>query len=179
MAGLGPDGLVEGRNCGSCSLCCKVLHIGWLTPSKPANRWCTHCKPGQGCSIWNATIPQECLNYFCQWRRMPQLGDAWRPDRTGFLINRQNETLPFEVVVDPGRPDSWRREPYYSQLKRAAHSAIEQKSAFVVQVGSRQWILLPDGEVPVPNGLENTDFRIEPASGQASGYRVVFLKSVQ
>jgi hypothetical protein len=159
VAGLDARGLVEGRQCGSCSLCCKVYDIDWLDKPKPAGKWCHNCKPGRGCSIWK-TVPQKCEDFFCSWRRMPQLDDSWRPDRSGFIIHRQAEHLPFEIVPDPGRPNAWRAEPYYSQLKRAAQSAIEQGTIFVVIVGGRHTFLMPDGEIAVPAGLENTDFRV-------------------
>lgn len=160
QSGLDERGLVIGRQCGSCSLCCKVYKIDWLDKPKPAGKWCHNCKPGQGCSIWQS-VPQKCLDFYCSWRRMPQLGDDWRPDRAGFIMHRQDAHLPYEIVPDPGRPNSWRLEPYYSQLKRAAQSAVEQGTVLLVISGGRHTILLPDGEVPVPPGLENTDFRVE------------------
>jgi hypothetical protein len=44
--------LVPGRECGSCSMCCKVYNIAEI--SKPAGKWCSHCKPGKGCVIHDA-----------------------------------------------------------------------------------------------------------------------------
>ena len=159
MSELASEGLVPGRDCGSCSLCCKVLKIDWLAAPKPGGKWCPHCAPGRGCGIWT-NRPSGCATYFCEWRRLPQLGDEWRPDRAGFLISRPDPARPYEIVVDPGRANSWRQEPYYTQLKNAAASAIANRQALVVQVGGRQWILLPDGDQPVPPGKENHDFRL-------------------
>ena len=160
-ARLDESGLVKGRECGSCSMCCKVLRVDWFEPVKEAGKWCQHCRPGKGCAIWD-TRPQQCGAWHCNWRKNPELGDQWRPDRSGFLINRSALHMPFEVIVDPSKPDSWRKEPYYSVLKRAAAALIAEKSILVVQIGARQILMLPDNEVPVPKGLENTDFRIEP-----------------
>src|SRR6516165_9574581 len=38
------------RECGKCSLCCKLLPIREL--NKPIDTWCPHCRPGHGgCTI--------------------------------------------------------------------------------------------------------------------------------
>jgi hypothetical protein len=159
---ISPPLLVAGRSCGTCSMCCKVFNVSWLDRPKPAGKWCHHCKPGKGCAIWQ-DIPQRCADYYCLWRLKDQLDDRWRPDVSGFVISLESGSLPYSVMVDPGRPDSWRKEPYYSGLQRAALSAIEAQKVFVVIVGARHWVLLPDGDVPVPAGLENTDFRVTRA----------------
>lgn len=171
----GADGLVIGRECGSCTLCCKVFDIPWLDKPKPAGKWCSHCKPGAGCSIWE-TIPQKCGEFYCLWRKEAQLGDDWRPDKAGFVIGHESANLPFSVKVDPGRADAWRKEPYITGLRNAAASAIAHQNVVVVIVGTRQWILLPDGDVPVPIGLENTDFRIYQETPLLGGnWKVRFL----
>ena len=38
-----------GRECGACTLCCKVFDVPVL--EKPAGQWCKHCLPGRGCGI--------------------------------------------------------------------------------------------------------------------------------
>lgn len=176
MAGeIGPDGLVVGRSCGSCSLCCKVFKVDWLDRPKPAGKWCHHCQPGKGCAIWQ-NVPAKCADFYCRWRMDPQLGDEWRPDRAGFLISKASPYLPHEINVDPGKPDAWRKEPYYSALKIAARSAVAEKMALIVLVGARHWIMLPDGDVAVPHGLENTDFRIYQETPLLGGaWKVTFL----
>lgn len=172
---VGPDGLVVGRSCGTCSLCCKVLKIDWLEPPKSGGKWCSHCMPGAGCKIWEQR-PSGCAEYYCMWRRNPALGDEWRPDKAGFLINLEAEHMPYSVSVDPGRADSWRKEPYYSGLKRAAISALEHQKVLLVIVGARHWIMLPDSDIQVPLGLENTDFRVYRDTPMLGGqWRVRFL----
>ena len=176
---IGPDGLVVGRTCGPCTMCCKVLKIDWLEPPKAAGQWCGYCKPGQGCKIWE-NRPDGCAAYHCHWRRDPRLGDEWRPDKAGFLINLEAAHLPYSVSVDPGRSDSWRKEPYYSGLKRAALSAIAHQKILVVIVGQRHWLVLPDGDVQVPAGLENTDFRVFQETPLLGGrWKIQFLQSGQ
>jgi hypothetical protein len=163
MLQLDEKGLVAGRSCGSCTLCCKVFDVSWLEKPKPAGAWCHHCAPGKGCSIWQDR-PSRCMDYHCLWRLNPNMGEEWRPDKAGFIMSEESATLPFSVTVDPTKPNSWRREPYYSGLKTAARAAIAKKRAIVIVVGARQWVMLPDGDVPVPQGLENTDFSLSQAA---------------
>src|SRR5262245_34979797 len=66
-----------GRQCGDCSLCCKLLNIDEL--NKPANTWCQHCRPGKGgCSIY-ADRPPDCRTFACGWLTHPEFGDIWKP----------------------------------------------------------------------------------------------------
>lgn len=147
------------RSCGACSLCCKLFDIDWLDRSKPAGKWCHHCQPGKGCGIWQ-NLPQRCGEYFCDWRVNAKLTDEWRPDRCGFLINHSASELPYEVIVDAGRPDAWRKEPYYSALKRAAKGAVESNQTIIVMVGARRWLMLPEDDVAIPPEHFDSDFHI-------------------
>lgn len=151
--------LVAGRECGSCSLCCKVMTITYMDPPKAGGKWCSHCSPGKGCAIWQDR-PQGCADFHCDWRKNAQLSDDWRPDRCGFVINKAAEHLPFEIIVDPGRPDAWRKEPYYSALKGACRIAAEKRQAMMVLVGPRRWLMLPDKDVAVPTEHYASDYRI-------------------
>ena len=60
-----------GRECGDCTLCCKVMAIEQL--AKPASAWCPHCKPGRGCRIY-ADRPAECRAFSCLWLVNDRLG---------------------------------------------------------------------------------------------------------
>src|SRR5712671_1135318 len=71
---IGPN-MRTSRTCGECSLCCKLLPIAVL--DKQANLWCQHCKPGNGCSIYNIR-PQVCTDYHCGWL-LGVLNDNWYP----------------------------------------------------------------------------------------------------
>src|SRR5580698_7880286 len=57
--------LVPGRECGSCTLCCKVYHVAEI--DKVAGKWCQHCKPGSGCAIHDS-LPKQCAEFNCLWR---------------------------------------------------------------------------------------------------------------
>ena len=79
------DYLVAGRECGSCTVCCKVLKINVPELKKLAGVLCEHCAENVGCKIYQ-TRPVVCAGWHCGWRGMPYLGDDWRPDRCGVLI---------------------------------------------------------------------------------------------
>ena len=79
------DYLVSGRECGSCTVCCKALRINVPELKKLAGVLCEHCTEGVGCKIYE-TRPPVCAGWHCGWRGMRYLGDDWRPDRCGVLI---------------------------------------------------------------------------------------------
>lgn len=77
------------RECGKCSLCCKVLGIIASPPILPAhkhpNRWCQHCAPGRGCKVYDRR-PQECVDFQCAWLQNEEWTDDMRPDLVGFVV---------------------------------------------------------------------------------------------
>jgi len=86
-------GAVPGRECGSCSVCCKVLPIDTDELQKQAGVACTHCIAAGGCGIYT-TRPRVCRGYYCGWMTMPDLGDDWRPDKSGVFINAPGSDIP-------------------------------------------------------------------------------------
>lgn len=159
---------VESKPCGPCSLCCKLFDIDWLEKPKPAGQWCPHCKPGAGCKIWQS-VPARCADYFCVWRVDPALAPIWRPDVARFILSHAHEEAPLAVLVDPAFPDAHRREPYARMLAETARGILEGRgSTLVVFVGKKRSLLFPDCEVPIPDGVQLHEIRIEAREG-ASG----------
>lgn len=141
--------LVPGRACGTCSLCCKVGAVAEF--SKPAGRWCTHARPGKGCAIYTSR-PVGCRGIYCYWMLSADLGPAWKPDVAKFAIFLHNGGTRLTAHVDPGSPAAWRREPYYSTLKRWAVTAAQQRPhlhLIDVMVGDKLTVILPDREVEI------------------------------
>jgi hypothetical protein len=132
------------RECGSCSLCCKLLYIREL--NKPIDTWCQHCKPGKGgCTIY-ADRPATCRGFVCGWLSDElELGDEWFPARCKMIVTprvpgHSAAEQGFLVTVDPAYPNAWRREPYHSQLvARAQETFVE------VRIGLRCIGLNADG----------------------------------
>lgn len=124
-------------SCDGCTLCCKILHIEEL--SKPANRWCSKCEIGVGCSVYEAR-PDVCVGFRCYWL-MSQTGDSpmdaeLRPDRSHFIL-REQFGIPARtrlVIVDPSYPEAWRL--YETQFKEQSYDFD-----YVIQVGEKFWVI--------------------------------------
>lgn len=85
--------LIANRECGKCTVCCKVLAIDDPELAKPPGVMCPNCKTGSGCKIYE-TRPGPCRGFFCGWRVLPDADDKWRPDRIGVMIRLQQEGIP-------------------------------------------------------------------------------------
>ncbi len=102
--------LVEGRACGECVACCVEIAIDDLELSKPAGRPCVHCGP-RGCAIYESR-PNSCRAWYCAWRRLADLPEHLRPDRSGLMAclmerpDHANPLLRLYIVVQwlDGRP---------------------------------------------------------------------------
>jgi Fe-S-cluster containining protein len=133
-----------GRDCGTCTLCCKVFDVPSL--SKPAGKWCSHCTPGKGCGI-HETRPDHCRAFFCFWMTEPWMGPEWKPEVSKFVITIDPISNYMLVQVDPGQPNAWRTEPYYSELRRFAAGLMQRNQLLIVFVGKKATALTPQGEV--------------------------------
>jgi hypothetical protein len=76
---------VPGRACGTCTACCVDLPIETGQLRKAPGVACAHCT-GAGCAIYEARFP-ICRTYHCGWWYFGELGEDWRPDRSGVLIS--------------------------------------------------------------------------------------------
>jgi hypothetical protein len=81
------------RECGECTVCCKVLLIDDPEFQKMPGVLCPNCKTGAGCQIY-AMRPSPCRGFNCGWKLMPELGDELRPDRSGIIIRHMREHIP-------------------------------------------------------------------------------------
>jgi hypothetical protein len=138
--------LVPGRSCGTCSLCCKVYSIREL--NKSAGRWCVHAVRGSGCSIHD-NRPQQCRQFFCSWLFDPNLGSKWKPEVSRFVLSTDPVHRALMVMVDPGMPLAWKREPYYSVLKQFSEVFFRINNRVLVSVRGHITVILPDREVPI------------------------------
>ncbi len=104
-------GLVPGRQCGDCTVCCTVMAIDKPEIQKEAGVTCRHCVGG--CTIYE-TRPPLCRDYHCGWRQLPILDEGWRPDRSGVYV----EVEPIEgttglSLVLVGNPLKTVRQPWF------------------------------------------------------------------
>jgi hypothetical protein len=132
-----------GRDCGTCTLCCKLFPVPDL--AKPAGRWCQHIVQGRGCGI-HATRPTVCRSFFCQWVYNEALGPEWKPEVCKFVLSIYGGTNSLVVTADPGFPRNWAREPYIGDLRRWAAAAMADGHQVIVFNGDHVTAILADGE---------------------------------
>ncbi|MFB9269103.1 hypothetical protein ACFFWD_39355 [Bradyrhizobium erythrophlei] len=142
-----------GRQCGDCTLCCKVMAIEEL--AKSANAWCPHCKPGRGCQIYT-NRPAECRSFACGWLVNELLDEQWKPSRSKLVLTTSDDGL--EVRCDPGFPDAWRKAPFRSEIREWAVSGEPLDMTVVIIVGQRMTLVTPDREFDL--GVVGPDERI-------------------
>jgi hypothetical protein len=139
MSAISP---IDGRSCQGCTLCCKLLGIVAL--DKRRLEWCRHCAPGTGCEIYPSR-PDECRVFHCGYLRDAQIAEHWNPRHSKMVVAYESASR-LAIHVDPGRPDAWRREPYFSEIKRWARVAAAQRGQVVVWQGRDVIVVLPDRE---------------------------------
>jgi hypothetical protein len=133
-------------------MCCKLLDIDEPELKKPGGAWCSHCRPGQGCGIYD-TRPNVCRGFACELLINPDLSDPWKPSRSKIVVRRAKDSRGYETVhfiVDPAVPGRWREPPYLAVIKQAAASVLEADGGrFVtyVKTGGRSILILPHKEV--------------------------------
>jgi hypothetical protein len=79
--------IVPGRQCGACTVCCKLLPVNTDGLRKTSNVLCSHCDEGRGCQIYERR-PRVCRDFYCEWRLNPQIPATWRPDKSAIFIQR-------------------------------------------------------------------------------------------
>jgi len=122
--------LVEGRDCGGCTMCCKLLQIAEI--DKPRFEWCPHCDIGVGYQIY-AQRPGACHTFHCSYLVSPDLGPEWKPSRSRIVLTYEEGPGRIGIHVDPDRPaDAWRREPYYSRIRGWAEAAVRSDGQVIV-----------------------------------------------
>jgi hypothetical protein len=132
------------RSCGDCSLCCKVMRIAAL--DKPPGSWCKHCKPGSGCTIY-PDRPQECRDFVCLYLINAELGEEWKPSQSKIVLVSEQDGNRIVAHVDPQRPDAWKQQPYYQQLKQWAAQSVAFRGQVIACVGRRMHMIFPDRDV--------------------------------
>src|SRR5215475_1746836 len=138
--------VIPGRECGSCTLCCKVYNIPEI--NKPAGKWCTHCKPGKGCTIHNA-LPEQCAVFNCMWRTEAPMDRVWKPDQSKMVVTISPVNGYINVQVDASVPQAWRKQPYYGQLHQWARNNLQKGIYVIVFVNEMATLIMPDQEVPI------------------------------
>jgi uncharacterized protein len=126
----------KSRTCGTCSLCCKLPYIAEL--NKPIDTWCKHAARGGGGCLIYADRPHTCRGFVCGWLAGElAIDDDWFPARCKMIITPRSAKHSLAergmlVTVEPAYPNTWRREPYYSQLLAWAKNILVE-----IRIGQR------------------------------------------
>jgi hypothetical protein len=124
-------------------MCCKLLGIQEL--SKPRLEWCLHCAGHSRCGIYSRR-PVSCATFHCGYLTHPALDDSWKPSRSKLIVTFEPEWNRVVIHVDPARPDAWRKEPYYSAIRRWGQNSARDRSQVIVWQGDLTVAVLPDRE---------------------------------
>lgn len=131
------------KQCGGCTLCCKVMAITEL--QKPESVWCRHCLPGKGCEIYGAK-PDECTTFACGWLMDDRLGPEWRPDKSKIVLFYEQQDNKVVGRID-GNSLIWRSDPYRTALRGLAAGAIPHGGTVMIVQQRRSILITPDGEI--------------------------------
>jgi hypothetical protein len=165
---MNPDArVIPGRECGTCSLCCKVYNIPEL--GKPAGKWCQHCTPGKGCGI-HQNLPSQCATFNCMWRTEAALPPHWKPEHSKMVVTIFPLNGHIYVQVDSSAPTAWRKQPYHGQLRLWAKNNLPKGIHVVVFVNDDATLIMPDQDMPL--GLMKPTDVISVRRSGASGYEV-------
>jgi hypothetical protein len=125
-------------------MCCKLLKVDEL--AKPRQEWCSHCDIGVGCKIYD-TKPSECSKFLCGWIANANISDVWKPSDCRMVLTHEPSAGQFVIHVDASRGDVWRREPFYSEIKRWSAVALNNGMRLFVFQGLETVAVLPDREI--------------------------------
>jgi len=155
--------VVPGRECGTCTLCCKVIAV--IDFDKKPGVWCTHCIRGKGCGIYE-TRPTECRTFFCEWMLTKSLGAEWKPERSKFALV-MGEGGHLTAFVDPGVPAAWRASPYFETFKRWSLEGARASPARIItiRIATRVIVILPDREIDVGHVGPDESVQLVPGPG--------------
>jgi hypothetical protein len=141
---------------------------------KPHGVWCPHCKPGLSCKIYE-NRPNECRNFYCGFLTNDILGEEWRPSYSKIIITGKDNGKHIIANVDPVRPDAWRREPYYSWLKKWAGGLMQTRGQVLARIDRHFYVIFPDRDVDM--GLVDDDETIYTGQRQTpAGLRLEAVK---
>ena len=139
--------MADGRHCGTCTLCCKLLPVREL--AKPANTKCQH-QSRKGCAIYHQPLgfPASCAIWNCGWLAGEDLP---RPDRAGWVVDiipdevRAHNKDTGEVVlitvrqvwVEPGVDPT--HDP---RLRRFAERSAQANAGLLLRYGSGRAVMV-------------------------------------
>ena len=105
------------RECGGCTICCKVPRINEPYFRKAPNALCYFCTSGKGCNIYNMR-PKVCREFRCLWLDS-DLPDDLRPDRIGCYVTVEGQVA--KIMIDR---ETWKESELIELLRDRFHVLI-------------------------------------------------------
>lgn len=152
--------LQQPRECGECTLCCKVLGVTEL--QKNPQVWCRYAGRGTGCEVYSHR-PPTCVEFRCLW--LDGMGTPkQRPDKVHGVLSTTNGGEHVLLFEDQG---------YRGVARQMLADVIQQVTAggehgVVVLCGDQQQLL------GTPGFLEKT--KLDRIEGDPHGFAVTRLK---
>ncbi len=116
--------VVQGRKCGDCTICCRIMPVQDPQLSKAHGIRCKN-QTHHGCKIYEWR-PATCKHWYCGWLVGVGVDGMSRPDRAGYVVDpiadfvtitspQLNDGNPFDqaavvIWVDPKTPEKWRQD---------------------------------------------------------------------
>lgn len=143
------------RNCGECTLCCKLLPVPEL--EKLAGARCAHHRAHKGCAIYKKR-PLSCRVWSCEWLNGGDMAAGLsRPDRAHYVIDCMPDfvtmTYPdspprrlpvIQVWLDPKHPDA-HRDPALRRYIEARSDREGGVAAIVRYDNESALVIFPPG----------------------------------
>lgn len=165
-----PTEPLPGRSCSGCTLCCKIVAVPEI--EKPRGTWCPYCLRGKGCRIY-ADRPDGCRTFLCGWLTNPRFGPEWKPNRSKIVITVGLDGNSLNFRCDPGFPEAWRKEPYYSQIKSLAAIAVRHDGMICVYNGRNLLVVSPEAEFTLGEVADQDEIIREYSGNHLVGVRVI------
>jgi hypothetical protein len=153
------------RQCGNCTLCCKLLPVPPL--AKKAGERCRH-QNFKGCRVYRkpGLMPLECALWSCRWVVNDDTAELSRPDRSHYVIdimpdfitlqdNATEATTSIQVVqiwIDPAHPLAHRDPALQAYLLRRGQEGI---AALVRYDTSRAVTIIPPNMIGEGNAPDD------------------------
>jgi hypothetical protein len=87
------------------------------------------------------------------------VGPEWKPEIARFVMNIQ-EGKTLAIAVDPGHRNAWKREPYYSVLKKMALELFGKGMMIVVGDGMNKILVTPEDDVVIGRQQEKVTYSL-------------------
>ncbi len=82
----------------------------------------------------------------------------WKPERSKIVLSVFPDNGFVYAQIDPGSPQAWRKEPYFTDLKRLSANLLRQERHLIVFVNREATLIMPTGPVPMGAMSPNEGF---------------------